>query len=72
MQVASEETFSPLALLFKFSTEDEAINRANNCDVGLASYIMTSELARTHHVTERLEFGMVALNTGVISDSSAP
>lgn len=72
MQVASEETFGPLAALFKFSTEDEVINRANNCDVGLASYVMTSDLARSHRVTERLEFGMVALNTGVISDSSAP
>lgn len=52
MQVASEETFGPLAALFKFSTEDEVINRANNCDVGLASYVVTSDLARSHRVTE--------------------
>lgn len=49
-----------------------AINRANNCDVGLASYVMTTDLARSHRVSERLEFGMVAINTGGISDAPAP
>ena len=69
MPVATEETFGPLAALFKFSTEDEVISRANTCDVRLASYVMTHlNLARSHQVTERLEFGMVALNTGVISN----
>lgn len=72
MDVASEKTFGPVAALFKFSTEDEVVNRANKCDVGLASYIMTSNLAKSHRVTERLEFSMVALNTGVIFDASAP
>lgn len=72
MDVASEETFGPVAALFKFSTDEEVINRANKCDVGLASYVMTSNLARSHRLTERLEFGMVALNTGVISDAPAP
>lgn len=72
MKVASEETFGPLAALAKFSTEDEVICRANNCEVGLASYLMTSDLGKAHRVSERLEFGMVAINTGVISDSAAP
>ncbi|KAL5362580.1 Aldehyde/histidinol dehydrogenase [Aspergillus floccosus] len=72
MKVASEETFGPLAALSRFSTEEEAIRRANACDVGLASYIMTNDLARAHRVSESLEFGMVALNTGVISDAPAP
>ncbi|KAF9886455.1 Succinate-semialdehyde dehydrogenase, mitochondrial [Aspergillus nanangensis] len=72
MRVASEETFGPLAALSRFSTEEEAIQRANNCDVGLASYVMTTDLARAHRVSERMEAGMVALNTGVISDAPAP
>lgn len=72
MQVSSEETFGPVAALAKFSTEDEVIRRANNCDVGLASYVMTTDLARAHRVSERLETGMVALNTGAISDAPAP
>lgn len=72
MRVSKEETFGPLAALFRFSTEEEVINRANNCDVGLASYVMTTDLARSHRVSERLEFGMVALNTGGISDAPAP
>lgn len=72
MTISSEETFGPIAALYRFSTEDEAIERANNCNVGLASYVMTSNLARSHRITERLQFGMVALNTGVISDAAAP
>lgn len=72
MKIASEETFGPVAGLAKFSTEDEVVRRANNCEVGLASYLMTSDLGKAHRVSERLEFGMVAINTGVISDSGAP
>lgn len=72
MLVTSEETFGPLAAITKFKTEEEVITRANNVEVGLASYVMTSDLARTYRVTERLEFGMVAVNTGVISDAPAP
>jgi succinate-semialdehyde dehydrogenase/glutarate-semialdehyde dehydrogenase len=72
MQVASEETFGPLAALMKFSTEEEVIRRANNTDVGLASYVMTTNLARSYRVSEKLESGMVAINTGVISDAPAP
>ncbi|KAI1453545.1 aldehyde dehydrogenase [Annulohypoxylon moriforme] len=72
MKVMSEETFGPLAALTKFKTEDEVIQRANSVDVGLASYVITNDLSRTHRVTEKLEFGMVAINTGVISDPAAP
>lgn len=72
MKVMSEETFGPLAALSKFKTEDEVIARANKVDVGLASYVMTSDLSRYYRVSEKLEFGMVAINTGVISDSAAP
>ncbi|KAM5349070.1 hypothetical protein ACJ41O_008893 [Fusarium nematophilum] len=71
MAVTKEETFGPLAALTKFKTEDEAVDRANSVEVGLASYLMTSDLARSHRVSERLEFGMVAINTGVISDWAA-
>ncbi|KAK1501981.1 NAD-dependent aldehyde dehydrogenase [Colletotrichum tamarilloi] len=72
MKVTQEETFSPLAALTKFSTEKEVIERANKSEVGLASYVITNDLARSTRVSELLEFGMVAINTGVISDASAP
>ncbi|CAI4212383.1 unnamed protein product [Parascedosporium putredinis] len=72
MKVMSEETFGPLAALTKFTTEDEVVARANSVDVGLAAYLVTSDLGRYYRVTERLDYGMVAVNTGVISDSAAP
>lgn len=72
MQVMSEETFGPLAAIAKFKTEDEVIARANSVEVGLASYVMTSDLGRYYRISEKLDFGMVAVNTGVISDSAAP
>lgn len=72
MLVSREETFGPVAALLKFSTEDEVVKRANNSDVGLASYLMTSDLGRSYRVSEKLETGMVAINTGVISDAPAP
>ncbi|OBT81972.1 hypothetical protein VE02_09321 [Pseudogymnoascus sp. 03VT05] len=72
MLVIREEIFGPIAALTKFKTEDEVISRANNSNVGLASYLMTTDLARSARVSERLEFGMVAINTGVISDAAAP
>jgi len=52
MHVASEETFGPIAALFKFLAEDEVIYQANKCDVGLACYVMTSDLVRSHRVRE--------------------
>ncbi|KAJ5702046.1 aldehyde dehydrogenase [Penicillium malachiteum] len=72
MRVRTEEIFGPVAALSKFTTEDEVVDRANNCEVGLASYLMTSDLGKAHRVSERLQFGMVAINTGVISDSAVP
>ncbi|KAH7175316.1 succinate-semialdehyde dehydrogenase [Dactylonectria macrodidyma] len=72
MAVMREETFGPLAALSKFKTEEEVIKRANNAEVGLASYLMTNDLNRQYRVSESLEFGMVAINTGVISDPAAP
>ncbi|GLA50598.1 succinate-semialdehyde dehydrogenase, mitochondrial [Aspergillus niger] len=72
MKVSTEEIFGPVAALAKFSTEDEVVRRANKCEVGLASYLITSDLGKAHRVSEQLEFGMVAINTGVISDWAAP
>lgn len=72
MKVMGEEIFGPLAAVSRFETEDEVVDRANSVDVGLASYVMTSDLARHYRVSERLDFGMVAVNTGVISDPAAP
>ncbi|KAJ5094989.1 aldehyde dehydrogenase [Penicillium argentinense] len=68
----SEESFGSVAAISKFKTEDEVVRGANNAEVGLASYLMTSDLGKAHRVSERLEFGMVGINTGVISDSAAP
>jgi succinate-semialdehyde dehydrogenase/glutarate-semialdehyde dehydrogenase len=72
MLVMQEETFGPIAALARFTSEDEVIRRANDCEVGLASYVMSQDLARSHRVSHRLETGMVAINTAVISDSSSP
>lgn len=72
MLITTEETFGPIAALVKFSSEEEVVKRANKSEVGLASYIMTSDLARSTRVSENLEAGMVAINTGVISDAPSP
>ncbi|HQS68257.1 MAG: succinate-semialdehyde dehydrogenase (NADP(+)) [Novosphingobium sp. 28-62-57] len=72
MRLASEETFGPLAPLFRFETEDEAIALANDTPYGLASYFYTSGLDRAFRVAEALEAGMVALNTGSIAMEMAP
>lgn len=72
MQIVQEETFGPVAALLRFSSEDDVVQRANSTDVGLAAYIMTSNLARANRMTERLETGMVAVNTGVVSDAATP
>jgi succinate-semialdehyde dehydrogenase / glutarate-semialdehyde dehydrogenase len=72
MKVAKEETFGPLAPLFRFSTEAEAIRMANDTEFGLASYVYTRDLARFFRVSEGLEYGMVGVNTGLISTELAP
>ena len=72
MKMASEETFGPLAPVFKFKTEDEAINLANDTEFGLASYFYTKDINRIWRVSEALEYGMVGINEGVISNEVAP
>ena len=72
MRIANEETFGPIAAIFKFSTDPEAITAANDTDRGLASYIMTSNMNRARQVSEALQAGMVAINTGAIADAAAP
>jgi succinate-semialdehyde dehydrogenase/glutarate-semialdehyde dehydrogenase len=72
MLVSYEETFGPVAPLFSFSTEEEVIERANNTPFGLASYFYTRDLAKSWRVSEQLEYGIVGLNTGIISTEMAP
>lgn len=67
-----EETFAPLAPIFKFKTDQEVIQRANNTEYGLASYIFTESLKRSIRVSEALEYGMVGINAGLISTTEAP
>ena len=72
MQVASEETFGPLAPLFRFKTEDEVIAMANDTEFGLAAYFYSRDIGRVWRVAEALESGMVGVNTGLISNEVAP
>jgi succinate-semialdehyde dehydrogenase/glutarate-semialdehyde dehydrogenase len=72
MMVAREETFGPVAPLFKFQTEAEAIAMANDTEFGLAAYVYTRDLARSWRVSEAIEYGIVGLNTGIISTEVAP
>ena len=72
MLVAREETFGPIAPLFKFHSEAEAISMANDTEFGLAAYLYTRDLARSWRVSEAIEYGIVGLNTGIISTEVAP
>jgi succinate-semialdehyde dehydrogenase/glutarate-semialdehyde dehydrogenase len=72
MLVAREETFGPVAPVFPFKDEKEAIRLANDTEFGLASYFYTRDLARAFRVAEALEYGIVGLNTGIISTEVAP
>jgi succinate-semialdehyde dehydrogenase/glutarate-semialdehyde dehydrogenase len=72
MIVATEETFGPLAPLFRFKTDDEAVELANNTEFGLASYFYSRDIGRIWRVAEGLESGMVGVNTGLISNEIAP
>ncbi|MFC0322420.1 NAD-dependent succinate-semialdehyde dehydrogenase [Gallibacterium melopsittaci] len=72
MKVAKEETFAPLAPLFCFDSEEEAIKMANDTEFGLASYIYTKDMSRIWRVSEALEYGMVGINEGIISTEVAP
>jgi succinate-semialdehyde dehydrogenase/glutarate-semialdehyde dehydrogenase len=72
MLVAREETFGPIAPLFRFETEAQAIAMANDTEFGLAAYLYTRDLARSWRVAEAIEYGIVGLNTGIISTEVAP
>jgi succinate-semialdehyde dehydrogenase/glutarate-semialdehyde dehydrogenase len=72
MRVSSEETFGPVAPLFRFKTEEEVIALANNTEYGLASYFYARDIGRVWRVAEQIETGMVGVNTGLISNEIAP
>ena len=72
MRVAREETFGPLAPLFRFETDAEVVQLANDTEFGLASYFFSRDIARVWRVAEALEYGMVGINTGLISNEVAP
>lgn len=72
MQVAHEETFGPLAPLFRFSSEEQVVEMANATEFGLASYFYTRDIGRVMRVSEDLEYGMVGVNTAAIANEMAP
>lgn len=72
MKVAHEETFGPLAPVFRFDTEEDVIAYANDTEFGLASYFYARDLGRVFRVAERLHYGMVAVNSGILSNAAAP
>ncbi|TNV23063.1 NAD-dependent succinate-semialdehyde dehydrogenase [Buttiauxella sp. B2] len=72
MRFAREETFGPVAALFKFDTDDQVVNFANDTEFGLAAYIFTRDAKRQWQIPEALEYGMVGVNTGLISNEVAP
>ena len=72
MTIAREETFGPVAPLFRFATEDEALALANDTPSGLAAYFYSRDIGRVWRVAEALEYGIVGINTGIISTEVAP
>jgi len=72
MRMACEETFGPVAPLLRFTTEEQAIQMANDTEFGLASYFYSRDMGRIWRVSERLEYGMVGINTGILSTAVAP
>ncbi|MBS0394529.1 MAG: NAD-dependent succinate-semialdehyde dehydrogenase [Proteobacteria bacterium] len=72
MKVAREETFGPVAPIFRFESEAEALRMANDTEFGLAAYFYTRDIGRAWRVAEGLEYGIVGLNTGIISTEEAP
>ena len=72
MQFAREEIFGPIAPIFRFETEDDAIGLANDTEYGLASYFYTNDLGRAHRVSEGLQYGLVGINEGLITTEVAP
>ncbi len=72
MRIAREETFGPVAPLFSFSTEEQAVAMANDTPYGLASYFYSRDVGRVWRLAESLEYGMVGINTGIMSTEAAP
>ena len=72
MAFATEEIFGPIAPVFKFSTEEEAIEQSNATEFGLAAYFYARDLGRVFRVAEALEYGMVCINDGILSTETAP
>ena len=72
LAVAKEEIFGPVAPLFRFKTEDEAVQMANDTEFGLAAYFYSKDHGRVWRVSKQLEYGMVGVNTGMISTEVAP
>ena len=72
MTVSKEETFGPMAPLFKFENEDDVIAMANDTIFGLAAYFYAKDLSRVYKVAEALEYGIIGVNTGIISTEVAP
>ena len=72
MRMASEETFGPVAPIYRFDTEEEAVTLANETPYGLAAYFYTEDLSRTFRVYEALDYGIIGVNTGIISTEVAP
>ena len=72
MKVAKEETFGPLAPLFRFETDEEGLQMANDTEFGLASYFFSRDVGRIWRAAEALDSGMVGINTGLISNEVAP
>lgn len=68
----TEEVFAPVVGLFPFKTEEEVIEKANDCDVGLGSFIVTESISRMWRVAESLEVGMVGVNLGMLSACESP
>ena len=71
-RMMSEEIFGPVAPIATFRTEEEAIRKANATEFGLASYVFTNDLGRVIRVSEALEYGMIGINQGIISNPAAP
>ncbi|MEY4592715.1 MAG: hypothetical protein RIR18_1610 [Pseudomonadota bacterium] len=72
MRIAREETFGPVAALFRFASEEEAVQMANDTEYGLAAYFYSRDVSRCFRVGEALEYGMVGINTGLISNEVSP
>ena len=72
MQCATEETFGPFAPIFKFETEQQAIDAANKTEFGLASYFYSRDIGRIYRVAEALEYGMVGINVGILATEHVP